>query len=52
MARLEAVVGDGAALYVAKYSLKGGDDVPWWRVWEPGELRNGFVRRGRLRRWR
>lgn len=44
MARLEAVRGgNGSALYVAKYSLKRGDDVPWWRVWEPGELRNAWV---------
>lgn len=44
MARLESVDGDGSALYVAKYSLKGGDAVPWWRVWLPGELRNDWVR--------
>lgn len=47
MARLEAVDGNGAALYVAKYSLKGGDDVPWWRVWEPGELRDEWARQVR-----
>lgn len=43
MARLEAVDGNGSALYVAKYSLKGGDDVPWWAIWEPGQLRNEWV---------
>lgn len=53
MARLESVDGNGAALYVAKYSLKGGNDVPWWRVWEPGELRHDWsrksARKGRTR---
>jgi hypothetical protein len=43
MARLESVDGDGSALYVAKYSLKGGDVVPWWAIWEPGQLRNEWV---------
>lgn len=43
LARLESVAGNGAALYVAKYSLKGAAEVPWWRIWEPGELRNGWV---------
>lgn len=52
MARLEAVAGNGAALYVAKYSLKGGDQVPWWQVWEPGELRNEWVRSTHRRRAR
>lgn len=51
MARLESVDGNGAALYVAKYSLKGRDDVPWWRIWEPGELRHEFARRS-IRRGR
>lgn len=50
MARLEAVAGDGASLYVSKYSLKRGDDVPWWRIWEPGELRNEWVRSSHGRR--
>jgi hypothetical protein len=50
MARLESVDGDGSALYVAKYSLKGGDAVPWWEVWEPGQLRNDLVREHRRRR--
>jgi hypothetical protein len=52
MARLESVDGEGSALYVAKYSLKAGDAVPWWAIWEPGQLRNEWVeaqRRGRPR---
>jgi hypothetical protein len=49
-ARLEAVNGNGASLYVAKYSLKGGDEVPWWRIWEPGELRHEWVRSTHRRR--
>jgi len=53
IARMESCDGNGAGLYVAKYSLKGGDDVPWWRIWEPGELRNEWVarsgRKGRTR---
>ena len=52
MARLEAVTGDGASLYVAKYSMKGGDQVPWWRIWEPGELRHLYERARRTRRRR
>ena len=52
MARLESVQGDGSALYVAKYSLKGGDAVPWWRVWLPGELRNEWVTESKQRRGR
>lgn len=39
IARLESVDGNGAALYVSKYSLKAGEDVPWWQLWLPGELR-------------
>lgn len=50
MARLEGVTGNGAALYVSKYSLKGGDEVPWWRIWEPGELRHEWVRSTHKRR--
>jgi hypothetical protein len=52
MARLESVSGNGAALYVAKYSLKGASEVPWWRIWEPGELRNAWVRETHRRRAR
>lgn len=49
-ARLEKVDGNGVSLYVAKYSLKGGNEVPWWEVWEPGGLRNALVAsRGRKR---
>lgn len=50
MARLEKIDGDGASLYVAKYSLKGASEVPWWRIWEPGELRNQWVASSRSRR--
>jgi len=50
MARLEAVQGDGASLYVAKYSVKGGDDVPFWRIWTPGELRESWVASTHARR--
>lgn len=52
MARLESVEGGGSALYVAKYSLKGGDAVPWWAIWEPGELRNEWVAESKRRRGR
>jgi hypothetical protein len=50
LARLESVQTSGSALYVAKYSLKGGSQVPWWQVWEPGALRAAWGRRRRVRR--
>lgn len=50
MARLEEIHGDGASLYVSKYSLKGADLVPWYRIWEPGELRNEWARSSHSRR--
>jgi len=39
-------------VYVAKYSLKGAAEVPWWRIWEPGELRHEWVRESKRRRGR
>lgn len=44
MARLERVDGDGAALYTSKYAMKAGDRIPWWVIYEPGELRELWVR--------